>query len=67
MVYIQLFHKVSYVLVKCPRCKTNIPKATKEWDYSVFHVKLFNCEKCEKSFKAYFKKGKFSHTIPRVV
>lgn len=52
-------------MVKCPRCGTEIPKATKEWDYSVFHVKRFDCEKCEKSFKAYFREGRLSHTIPK--
>jgi ribosomal protein S27AE len=52
-------------LVKCPRCGTEVFKATKEWEYSAFHVKKFDCEKCEKSFKAYFLEGKISHTIPK--
>jgi len=28
-------------------------------------VKLFNCAKCKKTFKAYYSKGKLSHTIPK--
>jgi len=52
-------------MVKCPRCGTEIPKATKEWDYAAFHVKRYDCEKCKKSFKAYFHEGKLSHTIPK--
>ena len=39
----------------------------KEWDYSIFHVKKFNCEICNRNFNAYFKRGKLSHTIPRTL
>jgi uncharacterized protein (UPF0212 family) len=53
------------LLAKCPKCGTEVSKATKEWDYSAFHVKKFDCKKCEKSFKAYFLEGKMSHTIPK--
>jgi len=52
-------------MVKCPRCKREISNALKEWDYSAFHVKLFNCEKCSKTFKAYYRADKLSHTIPK--
>ena len=52
-------------MVKCPRCGTEISTATREWDYSVFHVKRYDCEKCDKSFKAYFRGDKLSHTIPK--
>jgi transposase-like protein len=53
------------LLVKCPRCGTDISKVTREWNYSAFHVKRYDCQKCEKSFKAYFREGKLSHTIPK--
>jgi hypothetical protein len=51
-------------LVKCPRDSTEVAKSKKEWDYGSFHVRLFICPKCEKSFKAYYHNGKLSHTIP---
>ena len=53
------------VLVKCPRCGTVISTSTKEWDYSAFHVKRFDCKKCDKAFMAYYHEGKLSHTIPK--
>jgi transposase-like protein len=53
------------LLVNCPRCGTDISKVTKEWDYSAFHVKRYDCQKCEKSFRAYYLKNKLSHTIPK--
>ncbi|MFX0116743.1 MAG: hypothetical protein ACFFB3_19500 [Candidatus Hodarchaeota archaeon] len=52
-------------MVNCPRCGTDISKSTKEWDYSAFHVKRFDCKKCEKAFMAYYRGGKLSHTIPK--
>lgn len=52
-------------MVKCPRCEKDVSKASKEWNYAVFKVKLFNCEKCNKTFKAYYRKGNLSHTIPK--
>jgi len=52
-------------MVKCPRCRMDVPKATREWDYAAFRVKMYDCEKCEKTFKAYYHKGKLSHTIPK--
>ena len=53
-------------MVKCPRCGTNVPESSKEWDYTVFHVKKFDCEKCGKGFMAYYKGAKLSHTIPKI-
>lgn len=53
------------VLVECPRCGTEISTSTREWDYHVFHVKKFDCERCDKGLMAYFRKGKLSHTIPK--
>ena len=53
-------------MVKCPRCEEEVSDYSKEWDYGIFHVKLFNCLKCNKTFKAYYRKGKLTHTIPKV-
>lgn len=52
-------------MAACPRCGTEVSKHTKEWDYANFHVRLFTCPKCEKTFKYYCKQGKLSHTIPK--
>jgi len=53
-------------MVKCPRCGNEVSKSSNEWDYSVFRAKRFDCEVCEKSFKAYYHKdGGLSHTIPK--
>jgi len=52
-------------MAKCPKCGKEISKASKEWNYAAFHVKLFNCDKCDKTFKAYYREGKLSHTIPK--
>jgi len=52
-------------MVKCPRCGKEAMNASKEWDYAAFHVKLFNCPICNKTFKAYYRKEKMSHTIPK--
>lgn len=43
----------------------DVSTPSKEWDYAAFHVKLFSCEKCDKTFKAYYRQGKLSHTIPK--
>jgi ribosomal protein S27AE len=50
---------------KCPRCGKEVSKPSKEWNYAAFHVKLFNCGKCDKTFKAYYRQDKLSHTIPK--
>lgn len=53
------------VVVRCPKCGTEVSTPTKEWDYSAFHVKRFDCRKCDKAFMAYYHEGKLSHTIPK--
>jgi transposase-like protein len=52
-------------MVKCPRCGNDVSHVLKEWDYSIFHVKKFDCPKCNKTFSAYYREGKLSHTIPK--
>ena len=53
-------------MVSCPRCGTDIPMPTKEWDYSAFHVKRYYCKKCDSGFLVYYREGKLSHTIPTI-
>lgn len=47
----------------CPTCKENVNLLIKEWNYSVYNVKNFRCDKCLKSFNVYYKQNKFSHII----
>lgn len=52
-------------MVKCPKCGIDISEVKKEWDYAVFHVKMYVCDRCGKSIRAYYWGNKFSHTIPK--
>lgn len=52
-------------MVKCPSCGTELKEVTREWDYSSFHVKRYDCNNCKKSVRAYYYKEKLSHTIPK--
>lgn len=52
-------------MVKCPDCKHENEPSDKEWKYGVFQAKAVTCSKCSKKFNAYYKNGKFSHTIPK--
>jgi len=53
-------------MLKCPRCTGNCEPTGKEWEYGQFHVKHYKCAVCKKSFKAYYKGGKLTHTIPKI-
>jgi len=53
------------IMVKCPDCKHENEPSDKEWKYGVFQAKAVTCSKCSKKFNAYYKNGKFSHTIPK--
>jgi uncharacterized C2H2 Zn-finger protein len=52
-------------MVRCPICGEDISRGSKEWSYAAFEVRLFKCPECEKTFKAYYREGKLSHTIPK--
>jgi len=50
---------------KCPYCIIGNAELKKEWDYSVFHVKMYVCDNCGKSFKAYYRDDSLVFTIPK--
>jgi transposase len=52
-------------MAKCPRCGKEAPDSSTEWEFAAFHVKLFVCSKCKKTFKAYYRDGELSYTIPK--
>ncbi len=50
-------------LLQCPLCGKEKYSLLKEWNYSAFHVQNMQCLSCQKTFKVYFKNGRYSHTI----
>lgn len=44
-------------MTKCPKCNVEVPKASKDWNYGVFHVELYKCS-CGNQFRNYFHEGK---------
>ena len=50
-------------LPRCPYCGTASARILREWQYAAFLVKNYNCEKCDRHFKAYYWNGKLSHII----
>ena len=54
--------------MKCSNCGAELPnKPSKEWEYNVYHVKMFDCPKCKKVVKCYFRHGTLAYTIPKKV
>ena len=51
--------------MKCPRCGGESNSTGKKWKYSVFDVEQEECKQCGKKFNAYYRDGKFAHTIPK--
>ncbi len=53
-------------MLQCKSCGSKV-KTVKHWKYSnnYFYVKLYRCQNCGLSFKAYYHNGELSHTIPR--
>lgn len=53
-------------MIRCIFCNEEIAQSIKEWHYhyNYYLVKLYECNKCKKSFRNYYHNGKFSHSIP---
>jgi len=49
-------------MVKCPRCGSEAKDFRKQWNYQQLSVKLFDCPKCEKTFR-HIIEMKSSHTL----
>jgi len=52
-------------MTKCPNCGSEATKSMKSWNYRKLVVKFFSCSKCQKNFKAYYKDGILTYTIPK--
>ena len=44
-------------MAKCPKCKTEVSKPTKNWKYSSYLVKMYKCD-CGNQFREYYKGDK---------
>ena len=51
--------------LKCPRCRRKSQPTGKDWDFGVFEAREYFCENCEKTFNAFYKEKKLSHTVPK--
>ena len=49
----------------CPRCGGE-PKSTgKDFRFGVFDGKQYHCEECRKTFNAFYRDGRITHTVPK--
>jgi hypothetical protein len=44
-------------MATCPKCKVEVAKPAKNWQYGIFTVKMYKCS-CGNQFREYFKQGK---------
>jgi len=51
--------------LECPRCKSMAEPSGRRFGFGVFEGRSYSCEPCEKSFNAYYKNRKLSHTVPK--
>jgi hypothetical protein len=51
--------------MNCPRCGKVAKPTGKKWKFSGFDVEQQKCSGCSKTFSAYYKDGKFKHTVPK--
>ncbi len=51
--------------MKCPVCSGAAQATGKEFKFGVFDGKQHKCEACSKTFNAFYRDGKFTHTVPK--
>ena len=52
--------------IACPRCGGEAEKTGKSWKFGVFDTDGYGCQACGKTFNAFYKDGRISHTVPKV-
>ena len=52
-------------MVNCPMCGKPAEPTGKEFKFGVFEGKAYRCKPCNKPFNAFYRDGKFSHTVPK--
>jgi len=43
-------------MVKCPNCGTKVSTVSREWNYSRYHVKRYDCPNCKTWIREYYYK-----------
>ena len=51
--------------MKCPVCGEDATPTSKEFKFGVFDGKQQKCGACGKTFNAFYRDGKLSHTVPK--
>ena len=51
--------------LECPRCKSVAESSGKRFGFGVFEGRSYSCVPCGKSFNAYYRNRKLSHTVPK--
>jgi len=51
--------------MKCPVCGGEAKATGKEFKFGVFDGKQYKCDGCGKIFNAFYRDGKFTHTVPK--
>ena len=50
-------------MAKCPKCKKEAVKPTKNWKYGQFMVEAYVCNSCDTKFREYISNDKHSFTL----
>ena len=50
--------------MECPVCGGAANTTGKEFKFGVFDGKQHKCSACSKTFNAFYRDGKFTHTVP---
>ena len=51
------------IVIKCPNCRKEMAKPSKEWKYGQFVVEAYVCNNCNAKFREYTENGKHSFTL----
>jgi hypothetical protein len=52
-------------VLKCPRCKNEAEHNGKKFLFGPFEGRGYYCERCGRSFNAFYRDKELSHTVPR--
>jgi len=53
-------------MARCPKCGTEVKTPTREWKYSVYTVKRYDCPNCGLWFREYYYKGEVKFVLAPV-
>ena len=52
-------------MVDCPKCGKPGKPTGKEFAFGVFKGKAYLCPSCDAKYNAFYRDGKFNHTVPK--